>query len=182
MTAADTKALEALQADFAEPFGQLAELQRNIHLRLTDYADGKRLKGNEIVGWLGEIYGKTLFGGALASDSEEHDFVTPAGWRVSVKTRKGWGKGWRRTSAVPKFEGDECPSHLLFVHLDDSYLIDRIWLFDWRKLAAAGRFKRHVVRGAHRSYIFMLDEKRDQANIVYSGVRHREFCEEFDGD
>jgi hypothetical protein len=52
----------------------LAAIQQRIRERLSEHADGKNLKGNELVGWLGEIYGKILFDGRLVSDDKEHDF------------------------------------------------------------------------------------------------------------
>lgn len=42
-------------------FTQLAELQKKIREKVSVHADGKNLKGNELVGWLGEIYGKLLY-------------------------------------------------------------------------------------------------------------------------
>lgn len=132
------------------------------------HANGKTLKGNELVGWLGEIYGKMLFGGELVGDSNEHDILTTDGRRISVKTRKGWKGGRQQTSAISKIEGDECPTRLLFVHLNDDYSIDRIWLLDWPELLNAGQFKQHAVRGKHRSFIFAIDEKQDVAKIVHA--------------
>ena len=115
----DPSNVRALECEFHALFKQLEHLQSQIHQKLSSYADGKTLKGNELVGWLGEIYGKLLLDGKLVNDSEEHDLVTPAGWRVSVKTRKGFKSGWRQSSAIPKIEGQECPTHLLFAHLND---------------------------------------------------------------
>lgn len=148
-------------------FTELASLQDKICERLSGYADGKRLKGNELVGWLGEIYGKLLLDGKLVHDREEHDFVCTDGALVSVKTRKGLGTGWQRISAIPKLDGRQCPTHLLFVHLHDDYSIDRIWLFPWSVLATKERFKSHTVRGSHRSFIFTLDEKKDKAHVIH---------------
>ena len=163
----DAVDLAALEAQCRPLFGELASLQAKIRTMLTQYADGKTLKGNELVGWLGEIYGKLLLNGTLVHDREEHDFICVDGSRVSVKARKGFGRGWRKTSAIPKFASETCPSHLLFVHLSDDYSIDRIWLFTWSALVKANRFKQHVVRGEHRSYIFTLDEMKDKANVIY---------------
>ena len=160
-------AVSALERECSDLFAELASLQSKIRTKLTTYADGKTLKGNELVGWLGEIYGKLLLNGTLVHDREEHDFVCADGMRVSVKTRKGFSTGWQRTSAIPKIDGDECPTHLLFVHLSDDYSIHRIWLFPWSILAKAERFKKHTVRGSHRSFIFTLDEKSDKAYVVY---------------
>ena len=81
-------------------FSELAALQKRIHGKIVAHADGKTLKGNELVGWLGEIYGKLLFDGRLVDDREEHDVVTDDGRRISVKTRKGWGPGWKQYSGL----------------------------------------------------------------------------------
>lgn len=156
-----------LEQEFKDLFNELATLQAKIRDKLSAYADGKALKGNELVGWLGEIYGKLLLDGKLVHDREEHDFVCTDGSRISVKTRKGSGTGWQRTSAIPKFDGDQCPTHLMFVHLNDDYSIDRIWLFPWSDLATNARFKIHAVRGSHRSFIFTLDEKKDKPHVIY---------------
>ena len=151
-------------------FSELAAVQKKIRNALTAHADGKNLKGNELVGWLGEIYGKLLLDGKLVNDREEHDVVASDGRRVAVKTRKGWGLGWKQTSAIPKIEGDDCPTHLLFVHLNDDYSIDRMWLLEWGQLLAGGRFKKHIVRGSHRSFIFAIHEENDKAYVAYPGV------------
>ena len=162
----------ALEAQCRLLFNELASLQAHIRTILTGYADGKILKGDELVGWLGEIYGKLRLDGTLVHDKEEHDIICTDGRRVSVKTRKGFRSGWRRTSAIPKFNGKTCPSHLLFVHLRDDYSIDRMWLFAWSDLVSTDRFKRHIVRGEHRSYIFTLNEVKDNANVIYSGQQN----------
>ena len=156
-----------LERECKSLFTELSLLQSTIRDKLTAYADGKTLKDNELVGWLGDIYGKLLLDGTLVHDREEHDFVCTDGSRVSVKTRKGFGTGWQRTSAIPKFDGPKCPTHLLFVHLRDDYSIDRIWSFPWSVLATKERFKSHTVRGSHRSFIFTLDEKKDKPYVIY---------------
>lgn len=160
--------VRSLESELIGIFRQLSALQVSIQKRLELHADGKTLKGNELVGWLGEIYGKLLLGGKLVSDREEHDFECHDGRTVSVKTRKGWGSGWNQTSAIPKIEGNDCPSHLMFVHLDDDYKLDRIWLYPWKQLLGAGRFKSHKVRGQHRSFIFRVDEKKDTVFLIFS--------------
>src|SRR5260370_19856061 len=148
------RAVGALEAEFQTLFSELTTLQKKIREMVSVHADGKNLKGNELVGWLGEIYGKLLFNGTLVDDREEHDFVSSDGLRVSVKTRKGWKVGWKQTSAIPKIEGSDCPTHLLFVHLNDDYSIDRMWLLEWHHLLSADRFKKHMVPGSQRSFIF----------------------------
>ena len=164
-------AVSKLEAECQAHFSELAALQKKIQEKLSVHADGKNLKGNELVGWLGEIYGKLLFDGVLVDDREEHDFISSDGHRISVKTRKGWKSGWKNTSAIPKIEGSDCPTHLLFVHLNDDYSLDRIWRLEWCHLVNAERFKKHIVRGAQRSFIFSIDEKKDKADVVYGKNR-----------
>lgn len=159
--------LLSLELELQPLFSQLEEIQKRIKLIMEKYSDGKNLKGDELVGWLGEIYGKTLLGGKLVSDREEHDFVTPDNWRVSVKARRGNNSGWNQTSAIPKIEGDDCPTHLMFVHLNNDYSLDRVWLFEWSNLITQHRFLNHKVRGTHRSFIFRLDEINDEECVVF---------------
>jgi hypothetical protein len=161
-------ALKEIEHEMKDLLIQLSFIQDRIREKLITYSDGKNLKGNEIVGWLGEIYGKMLFNGQLVSDREEHDLVTPEKWRISVKARKGWGTNWKQTSAIPKIEGEDCPTHLLFVHLNDDYSVDRMWLFIWKIILGNSRFTEHIVRGSHRSFIFKVDDQLDKEFLVYS--------------
>jgi hypothetical protein len=46
-----------------------------------------------------------------------------------------------------------------------------MWLFDWPELVSANRFKKHVVRGSFRSFIFEIDEEKDKAQVVYAEHR-----------
>ncbi|MFM7070385.1 MAG: hypothetical protein ACKO38_01145 [Planctomycetota bacterium] len=160
------KSVSELESDCKALFLQLSQLQCQIRTKLATYADDKNLKGNELVGWLGEIYAKLILGGQLVDDSEEYDVIV-GDMRVSVKARKGSKKGWHRSSAIPRIEGEGCPTHLLFVHLKDDYSLDRIWLFEWNTLVRAGRFTSHKVRGTHRSYVFHIDERKDEEFVVF---------------
>ncbi len=103
----------------------------------------------------------------MVDDSYEHDIEDADGKRISVKTRKGWKSGWTQSSAIPKITGDDCPTHLLFVHLDDDYSIHGMWQFDWHYLIEHDRFRKHMVRGNMRSYIFHLNESRDQDHKIF---------------
>lgn len=170
---ANPRAVVKLEAECQALFSKLASLQKKIREKLSLHADGKHLKGNELVGWLGEIYGKIFLNGKLVDDREEHDFVSKDGLRVSVKTRKGLNSGWKQTSAIPKIKGKDCPTHLLFVHLTDDYSIDRMWLLKWRLLVKEGRFKKHIVRGSQRSFKFSIDEEKDKAHVVYVNDRKK---------
>lgn len=105
------RAVGELEAECQSLFSKLASLQKEIKDKLLIRADGKHLKGNELVGWLGEIYG------------------------------------------------------------NEDYSIDRMWLLDWCQLMSAGRFKKHIVRGSQRSFVFAIDEGKDKAHVVYSKNR-----------
>jgi len=48
-----------------------------------------------------------------------------------------------------------------------------MWLFEWNYLRMADRFKSHLVRGSHRSYIFILDERTDNNHAIYSGTHNK---------
>lgn len=103
----------------------------------------------------------------LVDDSFEYDVLTPQGDKISVKCRKGFGNGWRATSAIPKIElSEDAPTHLMFVHLNNDYSIDRIWLYCWAELLEEGRFQVHHVRGDRRSYRFQVNEKTDIKNLL----------------
>ena len=160
----DFRSLESLLTD---DFAQLSAIQKKIMWRLDEFADGKKLKGNEIVGCLGEVYTKMIFSGALVDDSCEHDVEAENGMRISVKTRKGRNSGWNITSAIPKIDGENTPTHLVFVNLKSNYQVHKIWLFTWSELGDDNRFRKHVVRGNLRSYIVRIDEKKDHGNLVY---------------
>jgi len=163
----DSPSVQSLENEMASLFEQLSTVQRNIQAKLEHYCDNKTLKGNEVVGWLGEIYGKLLFKGIMVDDSYEHDIETSEGKRISIKTRKGWKSGWTQSSAIPKIVGNDCPTHLLFVHLNDDYSIHGMWLFDWSFLTKNERFRKHMVRGNLRSYIFHLNETKDQDYKIF---------------
>lgn len=148
------EALNSLKSELSEHFEQLLRLQAQVKQSLIPHADDKTLKGYELVGWLGEVYVKLLYDGRLVNDKLEHDVETKWGRRISVKTRRGDELGWKQSSAIPKFEGESCPTHLAFVHLRNNYRLDRIWLYSWADLCASNRFKQKFVRGEFRSYHF----------------------------
>jgi len=127
-------AFDRVEKDFDSLFHLLSITQKEIHETLEEYSDGKVLKGNELVGWLGEIYTKIILNGYLVDDSNEHDVEINDNLKISVKTRKGMNSGWTRTSAIPKIEGADCPTHLMFVHLNESYSVSSMWLYPWEDL------------------------------------------------
>ncbi|MGE3261387.1 MAG: hypothetical protein AB7K68_06380 [Bacteriovoracia bacterium] len=165
------QAIKELEEKLLKELKPLAEATSRIREVLTTHANGKSLKGDEVVGWLGEIQGKLLLGGTLVGDDNEHDFVTEDERRVSVKARRDkGGSSWKRTSGIPKIEGDDCPTHLLFVRLDENYLVKNMWLYEWASILKSERFKSHKVRGLHRAYFFEVNEPSDKGQMIYPSV------------
>jgi hypothetical protein len=164
----DFNSMDRIEKDFSCLFVTLSVTQRKIRELLAKHSDGKVLKGDELVGWLGEIYTKIAIGGYLVDDSFEHDVETITGMAISVKTRRGTNNGWKRTSAIPKIEGAEVPTHLMFVHLSEDYVVSEMWLYPWQDLIAQERFKKHMVRGNFRSYYMSVNPTKDQKYKVYA--------------
>jgi len=139
-----------------------------IKKRLLRY--GKKMKGDELVGGIGEVYGKIFLEkyfsekGKLVEENLEYDLTTGRR-RVSIKTRKGRGTGWQQTSAIPEIKGKDRPTHLMFIHLDDDYQPLEVWLYPWKEVQ--DRAKKHRVRRQHRSFIFMVKPKQDQRFMLY---------------
>jgi hypothetical protein len=163
----DFETFDRVEKDFDSLFQLLSRTQKEIHKKLEQHADGKVLKGNELVGWLGEIYTKIVFNGSMVDDSYEHDVETDDNLRISVKTRKGRNSGWTRTSAIPKIEGSDCPTHLMFVHLNDDYSVAEMWLYPWQEILDAQRFVKHNVRGNFRSYYMSVRPNNDNKYKIY---------------
>jgi len=159
-------AIQSFSNELEQLTNQLCQIQKQIREVATTHANGRKLKGNEIVAWLGEIYVKLFFSGLLADETEEHDVYCEDGKRISVKTRKG-ETAWSRTSGIPRIQGDGIPTHLAFVHLFDNYALDRIWLFPWKDLVKNDRFYRKKVRGNQLDYYFVLNSRNDAKNVVY---------------
>ncbi|MBT41586.1 MAG: hypothetical protein CMF12_03580 [Idiomarina sp.] len=164
----DFDSMDRVEKDFSGLFECLSMTQRKIRELLVAHSDGKVLKGDELVGWLGEIYTKIAVNGYLVDDSFEHDVETTSGLTISVKTRRGTNNGWRRTSAIPKVNGDGIPSHLMFVHLSENYVVSEMWLYPWRDLLEQNRFRKHLVRGNFRSYYMSVNPSKDQSYLVYT--------------
>lgn len=160
--------MDRIEKDFSGLFATLSMTQTKIRELLAEHADGKVLKGDELVGWLGEMYTKIAVGGYLVDDSFEHDVETTTGIAISVKTRRGTNSGWTRTSAIPRIEGEEVPTHLMFVHLNEDYVVSEMWLYPWQDLIEQERFRKHIVRGSFRSYYMSVNPTKDQKYKVYT--------------
>lgn len=164
--------IEELQNELDADFIAVYTGIQSIKNKLINYSDQKNLKGDEIVGWYGEICCRQLTKGKLVSDNYEYDVVTPQGFKISVKTRKGNNNGWKTTSAIPKIEiNEESPTHLMFIHLLEDYSVDKIWLFNWIDLIHDNRFLVHKVRRNKRSYVFRINPEKDQKKLIYSSEK-----------
>ena len=145
----------------------IAEANLEIKEIISKHADGKNLKGDELVGWLGEVYAKFLLNGAiLEADDKDYDVVA-ANMRVSVKARKGKRAGWTRTGIIPRIDlSEDSPTHLLFVHLNDDYSLKDAWCFDWEWLSSNSRFIQKKVRGSLVGHFFNLSPEGDKEFIL----------------
>lgn len=157
--------LQEIQNQFSSLFSKLENLNSTIKTKLEKYADGKILKGDELIGWLGEIYGKVLFNGTLVDDSFEHDFETD-NFRYSVKARKGFNNGWTKTSLIRKINGKDSPTHLLFVHFNNDFSVDRIWNFKWDDLIKEKRLKEKYVREVMIGWQFTVRDEKDKDCLI----------------
>lgn len=155
--------MKDLQLDFET----IRLLFLKIRSKLQKYSDGKTLKGDEIVAWLGDICCQLIIKGKLVPDDLEYNVISSTGDKISVKTRKGENSGWNVTSAIPKIDiDDNSPTHLMFIHLYDDYSIQEIWLFPWEDLLKSGRFIAHNVRGNKRSYQVRINRDTDREYFI----------------
>lgn len=162
--------LQLLRTSLEADFKKVADAIQSIRQKLQEHADNKQLKGDEIIGWLGEIYGKMLFSGTLVPDDYDYDFEVQD-MHVSVKARKGLARGWEITSIIPKIHGDGCPTHLMFIHFTDKYSINKVWLFPWKDLHEHGRFIPKKVRGEYRGYYVRIKPSLDKDYVIYQEER-----------
>ena len=138
------------------------------------YSDGKNWKGDELVGWIGEVYGKLFWEdkfskkGKLVGEDFEYDLLSGKD-RVSIKTRKG--SRWQQSGAIPRVDGKGCPTHLMFIHLDGNHEPIEIWVYPWKELRKKKRFKKHMVRNEPRSYIFREKSTGDQDFMIYQKAK-----------
>jgi len=155
------KELEELESELKGDLSNLWKAEKCIQEELEKRAKPKKLKKNDPVGGLGLIYGKLLKDGELDS-GQSHEFKTKKGERILVKTRKGnAGDDWNKTGKISKIEGDDLPTHLMFVHFNDDYSLDKIWLYPWEYLK--NRFKKNK----DNKYSFEVDPKSDEKYLIY---------------
>lgn len=158
--------LQQLSFGLMADFSKLMEIQETIKKKLQQHADDKLLKGDEVIGWMGEVYAKMLVKGKLVPDDLDYD-VFVNNMRISAKARKGSGNSWTITSIIPRIEGKDCPTHLMFIKFNTDYSLDRVWLFPWQYLYNEGRFKPKKVRGGNVGYYVQISPSRDKDYLFY---------------
>lgn len=197
MSEYDFKKLSKTEMELKEELDELKKIQNKIKERVKELTGERKLKGDEIVGWLGELFCSTLVSGEITiEDNLEYDVITESR-RISVKTRKGNNPGWNKTSNISSKEINESsPTHLMFVQLDEDFSVKRIWMYDWDKNLVE-RFKPVNVKKNKKSestegnyfdsestnkkveendagiYYFRVDEKKDKEKLIYS----KKYCE-----
>jgi hypothetical protein len=164
ITAKGIDRLVEIQNSVKDHLAELATINAKIKAALKPFSDNKTLKGDEVIGWLGEVYCNALLGGNLVDD--QHDFEA-TGKRISVKARKGDNIGWNISGIIYKNEGKETPTHLMFVHFNNDYTIDRIWEYEWSYLVEANRLKMKTVGDNERGWIFKVRKVRDAEYVIY---------------
>ncbi len=152
------EAIQKIESKLRPLFNQLVNVNRKIKGVLTSMRpSNKTLKGDEVVGWLGEIYAAEILSGTLLANDEEADVKTPT-MRVSVKARKATSSNWPRTSDIHKIKGANC-THLIFLKFDKEYRLENVWLYPWEVVEE--RAKPHKSRGNNMGYYFRVKPRKD---------------------
>lgn len=163
--------LKNLEDGAKEYFDAVKKANEDIKAYLKKYiSTGRILKGYEIVGWYGEIVTQELLGGVvIADDTKDYDVVNAEkNEKYSVKARMGTSGNWKVTSLIPNNTIDEeSPTHLVFVHLDDTYKVESVWSYPWEYLVNNNRLRPKKVKGDLRGYTLTVKVSSDKAFLVY---------------
>lgn len=163
--------LEKLEADSKKYFTAVKTANDAVKEHLQGYvSSGRVLKGDEIVGWYGEIVTQQFLGGEIIeNDAEDYDIINAdKGEKYSVKTRKGFGSNWQTSSLIPSDEvNDKSPTHLVFVHLNVDYSVESIWMYPWEEVVANKRLSPRKVKKVSRGFTFSVKVSKDKKYLVY---------------
>lgn len=130
------------------------------------------LKGNEVVGWLGELYAATLLGGEIESDDKSYDILVKGEAiceRIEVKTRRQSSEksnSWKRSGVISVDEKDS-PTHVVFVKLDKDYRLDEMYKFGWQYLEKEDRLKEAKSNENKRGYYIVLAPTKQEEWMIY---------------
>lgn len=169
----NTAVIRDIDSKLRERLDTLINIQDKIKEILLPMADGKQLRGNDIVGLLGEIYAVKMLSGKLLPDGKETDIDVPdCKMRVSVKARKETSdkNSWKQTSDIHKIEDSDC-THLIFLKFDKEYRIANVWLYPWEVVEK--RAEEHNSRGTMMGYIFRVNPKEDEKYLRYTDGKQK---------
>lgn len=169
----NTAVIRDIDSKLRECLDTLINIQDKIKEILLPMADGKQLRGNDIVGLLGEIYAVKMLSGKLLPDGKETDIDVPdCKMRVSVKARKETSdkNNWKQTSDIHKIKDSDC-THLMFIKFDKEYRVANVWLYPWEVVEK--RAEKHNSRGTMMGYIFRVNPKEDEKYLRYTDGKQK---------
>ena len=169
--------VDGLYAEFSKELNELATINERVKKKIRPHIkkivadrNNYKLKGGEVVGWLGELYAATVLDGEIVSDDKSYDVVVAASKeRVEVKTRRqpnDKSTSWKR-SGVISVDEDDPPTHLVFVKLNKGYQLEKTYKFKFTELKELGRLKLAKSNGNQRGYYFTLAPSRQSQWIIY---------------
>ena len=129
---------------------------------LSQFSNGYN-RPRDIVAWLGEIYVIRFLGGNKQPINSPYSIITnvdDAIWRVKVTTRKGSNySSWSESGA---FNLNRDITHIAFVHLDDNYNLNSIWLFTIEEIQG-----RNLLHKGNDKIAFRIDISGDSQNQIF---------------
>ena len=171
--------IEAIQRELKDDLNTLATIDHKLKEAIKYYVGEFDLKGNEVVGWLGEMYSCHFFDGEIQPDVISYDILIPGKVeeRLEVKTRRvsKSGKDHGTQSGVIKLTGreQEDPTSLVFVTLTRDYLLQSIYKFPLSEIFGGldniKRLRSSKVKKNFRGYTLTLRED-DKQYLVYPEV------------
>ncbi|NJC27158.1 hypothetical protein [Neolewinella antarctica] len=155
------KEMEKAQSELKTVLNELYKIHDKVHKEIQKQAPKFKLKGNETVGWLGEIYTAKFYGGEIVKDESSYDVIVNEDKedekRLEVKTRRRTsGSSWRNSGVIGFTKiGEVPPTHLIFVILKNNYTIESIYEFEWDDVSTT-RFRDSIVKKKVRGYFVRL--------------------------
>ena len=140
---------------------QIAETQV---LNILQPLSNGRPRNGDIVAFYGEILVHELFGGIKQQNNNPFSIVANQNsteFRIKVTTRVGNNIGWDESG---KFLTNAGMTHVAFVHLNDDYSVDRIWLYQIDFI-----INRQIEKGDNK-IAFRIDEQNDANLLVFPNI------------
>lgn len=159
MNKIDITKIDTVKDAISNDLDGLVTLFESIRNELGKHADGKNLKGDEVVSWLGLIYSKMIYGNRLYAGQENY-FTDEDGKTYAVKSRKGNSGRWNETGLISEINGEN-PDYLVFMQFNENYKVINIWKYDWATLMNENRFLPKVVKRNRRAWTLTVDVDGD---------------------